>query len=311
MLTRFDESSINSFNIPTLQYLLECGFEIQYENSIHLKLYIADNDVYISSSNFTQVGFEDNIELTVNIDSNNVAECKTYFDELWEKSSANKITKELLDANFDKYEILKKREKFRNYEQSEININLQLGDINIQSIVDWISNEKKDYTDFLSFSYEANIKREKTKIKLLKGFDIEIFYVPENYAKRRDNLFYEFVYGDEAKMAGTGLREKQFKSVFEHPDFKEVIIYIFPEMVGLEPWNLEDIHVYNVFCTGLFDFDIPQYSEALPIRLASYFYPDYFVSIFKLEDLQKVCESFGLVNDSKKNGERLFVYYTS
>ncbi len=311
LITRFDETSINSFDIPTLKYLLEGGFDIQFDNSIHLKLYVADDNVFVSSSNFTKGGFENNIELTVKIDSDNISDCINLFNEIWGNTGLNKVTKELLDNNLAKYEFLKKREKFRNNNQAKLNSNqLKIVSLDIHLLIDEIFRQKNDYSRILSLSYEANKIREKTKSKLLHGFDTEIFYVSEGHPKRRDNLFYDFAYGYEVDLAGTGLRELQFKSTFEHPDFVNVISYIFPEMVGMEPWNLDDRKIYYEFCNGIFDFDISQYTEALPIRLASYFHPEYFLPIFKLEHLQKVCESFGLETDAKTKGERLFTYNT-
>ena len=46
IVTRFDDCSIHSFDLPTLKSLLDLGFEIRYDNSIHLKLYITDNEAY-------------------------------------------------------------------------------------------------------------------------------------------------------------------------------------------------------------------------------------------------------------------------
>ena len=37
---------------------------LNLNNNIHLKLYITDNEAYVTSSNLTKGGFEDNIELT-------------------------------------------------------------------------------------------------------------------------------------------------------------------------------------------------------------------------------------------------------
>jgi len=311
LITRFDETNINSFDIPTLKHFLKCGFAIQFDNRIHLKLYISDDNVFISSSNLTKSGFEDNIELTVKIDLGNIPKCITLFNELWANTSLNEITNDLLDANLAKYEILKKREKFKNHRPAISKVgSFTIGTLDIQLIIDEIFKQKHDYSKTLSLSYEANKLREKTKNKLMQGFNTDIFYVSEQHPKRRDNLFYDFVYGFEANLASTGLRELQFKTAFEHPDFINVIYYILPTLVNMEPWNLEDEQTYSEFCNGIFDFNIPQYTEALPIRLASYFYPKYFVPIFKLEHLQKVCESFGLKTNANTKGEKLFIYNT-
>ena len=43
IITRFDDSYINSFDLPSLQTLLNLGFIIKFDNNIHLKLYITDD----------------------------------------------------------------------------------------------------------------------------------------------------------------------------------------------------------------------------------------------------------------------------
>tara|TARA_R110000751_G_scaffold190314_1_gene296133 strand:+ start:83 stop:1411 length:1329 start_codon:yes stop_codon:yes gene_type:complete len=309
LITRFDESNINTFNLPTLEYLIDKGFEICYNNRIHLKLYITDNDAFVTSSNLTTGGFEKNVELTVKVDNENFENCQGIFNDLWTESKHNVITKELIAENIDKYEVLKKRQKFEKTEVTKIQENFKVGSLNIQQLLDLIFNSKEDYTNRLNLAYSANKSRNQLKDKLKNNdFDLSLFYVPEGHPKRRENLFYNFVYGSESKLAGTGLREAQFKDVFEHPEFKNIISFILPESVGLQPWNFEDNKAFFNFCNGLFDFDIPQYSIALPIRLASFFYPEHFVSIFKLNHLQKVCETLGLETDAKSNGERLFAY---
>lgn len=309
IVTRFDETNINTFNLPTFEYLIEKGFKICYNNEIHLKLYITDNDIFVTSSNLTNGGFENNVELTVRVDNENFESCQTIFDDLWAKSKHNTITRDLIAKNKGKYEVLKKQRKFKKTEVTQINENFKVGSLNVEQLLDLIFNSKEDYTGRLQLAYLANKSRNKLKEVLIsKEFDLDLFYVPKGHPKRYDNLFYNFVYGTEYKLAGTGLREAQFKDVFEHPEFKNIISFIFPESVGLEPWNFEDNESFYNFCNGLFDFDVPQYSIALPIRLASYFYPEHFVSIFKLKDLQKVCETLGLQTDAKTNGQRLYAY---
>ena len=309
IVTRFDESSINSFDIPSLNYLLECGFDIRFNNKIHLKLYIADNCIFVTSSNLTKKGFVNNIELTVKVDLSNISKCNIIFNSLWENSEFNKITKELLDENIQKYEILKKREKFKAKEQPKTILNKQkLSSLNPQLLIDEIFKQKKDFSTKPFFSNEANKLREKTKSQLLLEFRTDIFYVPEGSPKRKENLFYDFVYGYEEKLAGTGLRELQFKTVFEHPNFKNIISYMLPETVGMKSWNLDDEKVFHEFCNGIFDFNIPQYKEAIPIRLASYFYPNHFIQIFNLEHLQKICNVFNFETNAKNKGDKLYAY---
>lgn len=308
ILTRFDESSISSFDLPTLRQLIELGFTIRYDNSIHLKLYIMDYDVYVTSSNLTKGGFEDNIELTTKIDLSNIANCSAIFEELWRTSTD--LTKQLIEDNWGKYEILNKRENYNKKPKKQIKIeNLTVDDLDIKAIINAVYNLRNDYIENApTLAFESNKIRENTKDRLKNGFQTDIFYAPEGHKQRRNNLFYEFVYGFESQLAGTGLREVQFQSVFEHNDFRKVVEYLCPEIIGLKPWNFNDKDVLREFCNGIFEFDIPQYKEAIPIRLASYFYPQYFYPIFKLEHLQKICNAFGLSTDAESYGERFFVY---
>lgn len=311
LVTRFDDSSISSFDLKTLKTLIDFGFEIQFDNNIHLKLYITDNEAYVSSSNLTKGGFEDNVELTIKVDTENKQNCIEIFNEIWENSKGNRITKELIAANWIKYEVLRKREQFVKNGNKNIAINqLEVGDLDIEQVIGEIFNQNKDYSKIRSLVFEANKIREHKKDRLKQGFDSELFYAPEGHPKRRDNLFYDFVYSYEGNVAGTGLREFQFKTVFEHPDFEKVVAYIYPEMIGMKPWNLQDKSILLEFCNGIFDFNIPQYSEAIPIRLASYFYPDIFLPIYKLEHLKLVCDTLGIFTNAKTKGDRLFAYHT-
>lgn len=309
IIARFDDSTITSFDIPSLKKLLDLGFEIRYDNKIHLKLYITDSDVYVSSSNLTTAGFEKNKELTVKLDSINNEQSVQVFDSIWEDCEVNKISYELLDANIEKYDLLKKKEKHSKRKDTAIIIESNLdGHINIAQIIEEIFSQNKDYSNIRDLSFKANASRQNIITQITQDYDKLIFYAPEGHKNRRVNLFYEFVYGAENHLAGTGLREQQFKDVFEHPKFKDIINFMLPEIVSTTPWNLSNQEEFLQFCNGIFDFEIPQYSEALPIRLASYFYPQHFLPIFKLSHLQQTSEAFGLETNAVSKGERLFTY---
>lgn len=309
IITRFDDTNLNSFDLPTLKRLLDLGFEIKFNNKIHLKLYIFDKEIFITSSNFTKGGFENNIELSVMIDSANSQTCVDIFNELWLDSVNNNITYEKIENNWGKYKLLRKREKYANKTHEDVEIEeFEIGEIKIEQLIQTIFNQKTDYSQLLNYVFESNKLKKRTIGRINKGFNKDIFYVEKGHPKRRDNMFYELVYGPESKYAGTGLREMQFQTVFEDSDFINVITYLIPETVGIKPWNLSDKKELIEFCNGLFDFDIPQYVETLPIRLASYFYPEYFLSIFKLEDLEKVCDAFGLKTNATSKGDRLYAY---
>lgn len=309
IITRLDDSSISSFDLPTLKSLKDLGFEIRHDNNIHLKLYITDNEAYITSSNFTKGGFEDNIELTKKLNKEDIENCINIFNEIWSKS--NEITYQLIKDNWAKYNFLRKIKSDKKKEKNKIKIEqFTIDNLDIKEIINVVFSLKNDYIkNAQKIAFEANKIRENNKQNLLdNGFVKDLFYAPEGHKKRRANLFYEFVYGYENKLAGTGLRELQFQTVFEHKDFKKVIKYIYPEAFGANPWNFNDKDEFLEFCNGLFEFDIPQYKEAIPIRLASYFYPDYFLPVFKLEHLQKICNAFGLSTNAKSHGERLYAY---
>lgn len=292
-----------------LKELLDLGFSIKYNNTIHLKLYITDNDTYITSSNLTKGGFEDNVELTVIIDPINSDRCLNIFESVWKNTSNQDVTYEQIEKSWEKYKLLRKRDEYsksvpKNIETREVNI----GEIEIDKLISSIFNQNLDYSWRLNYIFESNKLRKKTLTRIFSGFETKTFYVPVGHERRKDCLFYELSYGPEVKIAGTGLREEHFRTVFEHPDFKNVISFILPESIGMRPWNLSNRDELKEFCNGIFDFSIKCYTEALPIRLASYFYPDIFLPIFKLEDLKKVCEAFGLETNAETKGDILFVY---
>ena len=177
------------------------------------------------------------------------------------------------------------------------------------ALIDEVFRTRVDHSEKMQLIYQASKNRTEFKKKLLDdGFELSMFYAPEGHHNRRKNLFYEFVYGIECTLAGTGLREAQFSGAFSHPDFRQALSYLYPEMIQIPSWNLNDTNSWRGFCVGLFDFDIPQYKEALPIRLASYFYPDKFLPIFNLDHLKKVCDALGILTDAESKGERLFAY---
>lgn len=308
IITRFDDSYINSFDLPSLQALIDLGFVIKFDNNIHLKLYIIDEEAYVTSSNLTKGGFEDNIELTVKVENENTNVCKLIFNDIWKNCGDNFITNELIDENKGKYDLLKRRDTYTRKNLGIIkNQEITSRNIDIPKIIEIIFNQNKDYSKTLHLEFEANKLREKSKQKLKQKFSTELFYVPEGHPSRKQTLFYDFVYGFESQLAGTGLRESHFQSVFLNPEFEKVINYIYPEMIGMKPWNLKDENELKEFCNGLFDFDIPSYKESLPIRLASYFYPDVFFPIFNINHLKSICNAFGIITNAKTNGDILFV----
>lgn len=308
-ITRFDDSNLLTFDIPTMEYLLELGFEIRYNNDIHLKLYITDSDTYVTSSNLTQSGFENKIELTVKVEDSNNEKCLDVFNDIWANSEGNIIDKKLLVDNRSKYNVLRRKQNNHEAKKPVTGITeYSITDDATSTIIQEILNLDKDYSETLTNVYEANKLRDVMLSKLKNGFKAEFFYLPKGDPKKNKTLFYDFVYGYESDLAGTGLIDSQFKEVAENPKFKEVIEFIYPEIIGLNPWNLEDKAELQIFCNGIFDFKIRSYKETLPIRLASYFYPRHFIPVFKLEHLKGICSDLGFNTKPINKGVALFEY---
>lgn len=308
LIIRFDSSCLITFDIPVLEKLLEMGFKIRYDNDIHLKLYITDSEIFVTSSNLTKSGFEKNQELTVKVDSENTQDCKAVFEEIWHNTQ-NKIDKKLLTDSYPKYYLLKKREDFaKRNKNSDLRATISGQRVYSQDIIEYVFKMDDDYSYLRDLTYRANQKRELLKGRLKKGFDKELFYIPAGHPLRHQNLFYDLSYGTESEIAGTGLWERHFREVFKHPEFPKVVEYLYPEMIGMKPWNLADEDELYEFCCGIFDFKIPQFTETLPIRLASYFYPEYFIPIFKLSDLGSICTCLDLQTKAQSKADRFYAY---
>src|SRR5690606_29596733 len=131
-------------------------------------------------------------------DSNNTQNCVDIFNEIWSNCSDNKLTYELITSNWAKYEVLRKREKYLKKELKELKTKpIKVGEFDLQKIIDEIFNQNVDYSQTNKLVFEANKLREKTKKKLKQGYNSLIFYAPEGHKLRRENLFYDFVYGYE------------------------------------------------------------------------------------------------------------------
>ncbi len=99
LINCFDNRSLSSFDLPTMLALIKSGFILRFHNSIHLKLYNNRKFNFVSSSNLTRGGFENNIELTVQIENRNHDQCRKIFDDLWKKSAPNEITETFIKKN--------------------------------------------------------------------------------------------------------------------------------------------------------------------------------------------------------------------
>lgn len=133
----------------------------------------------MTSSNLTKGGFEDNIELTTKVSDTNIQTCSDIFSEVWSNCKSNKVSYDLIEANWSKYEILRKRESYNKSKRSVIEITqVKTGKIQIRQIIDEAYNIDKEIIEKRQrLSFEANKLREETKHKLKKGFNKNLFYI--------------------------------------------------------------------------------------------------------------------------------------
>ena len=309
LLTCFDEFNLNSFDLDTMTFLISNGVEIRYHNEIHLKLYLFDSNGYLSSSNLTKSGFENSVEITSSIEQGNLMECKKIFEMIWNESKNRRVTQSLIEENYQKYLLLKKRSQYKNPNDLVVNSRkVNISNLELSDLIEHIFKAENDFSYFIKKSFEANKDRKSIKEKVKKGFVLEDFYAPKGHPNRENSLYHRMLYGPEGFIAGTGLREGQVQEAFENEKFQEIISYIYPPIIGKEEWNLVDDDIMREYCNGIFEYRIPQYVETLPIRLVSYFYPDIFLPIFKLSHLEKVCQILGLETNAKSKGDKLYAF---
>jgi hypothetical protein len=309
LLTCFNEFNINSFDLDTMKFFLDAGMEIRFNNNIHLKLYLFDKEGFTSSSNLTKSGFENSVELTSSINEDNLKKCKAFFKQIWDDSKDRNVTQETIKENYSKYRLLKRRTQYQKPKEISIKTTqLKISNFEVEDLIDHLFEATQDFSYFVNNALAANKDREVIRNRINKGFNPIDFYSPKGHEKREQSLYYRLMYGKEGFNAGTGLRENQFRDVFQHEQFHEIMAYIYPPIIGKENWNLEDKDVFREYCRGIFEYRIPQYAETMPIRLASYFYPQNFLPIFKLSHLEKVCRILGMETEAKSKGDQLFAY---
>ena len=282
---------------------------MRYDNDIHLKLYLFDKKGFVSSSNLTQSGFENSVELTSTLDERGVEKCKDFFNKIYDDASGRQITLALIQDNYPQYLLLKKRAKYKKPNPIIQGIvKVEIENLHIDGLVEFLFKADQDFSYEIETAYEANKDREYIMTRLKSGFRTKDFYVRPGDEGREETLYYKFMYGKEGFLAGTGLREKQVQQPFEHERFKEIMSFIYPPIIGMKDWDLEVDKVFREYCNGIFVQGIPQYAEALPIRLASYFYPSEFLPIFKLSHLERMCNILGLRSEPKTKGDKLYTY---
>lgn len=307
IVIKLDDSHSISYDLAAVKHFLECGFSVRFDNTIHLKLYILGERVFISSGNLTDGGLKNNFELTVET-TEEESKVQSIFEDLWSRNSSNEVTLSFIEQNWEKYLFLKKkfpREKIASPVIKEIILSPDE-----EALIEAVLVRQTEWIRHFKLIGLVQKKRN-TLIKKITdtGFKREYFYAPVGDKYRNKSLFYEFVYGTEKKLAGTGLRESQFKDVFTDSKFEMILYYLYPQYKNPNNfWNLEDNSELLRFCQGLFEFDVKSFKETLPIRLANYFYPEHFLPIFNLGHLGEICANLGFKSSSNDRATRLCEY---
>lgn len=307
VLIKLDDSHSISYDLAAVKHLLQCGFNVRFDNTIHLKLYILGKRIFISSGNLTDGGLKNNFELTVET-TEEESDVQHIFENLWSRNSSNEVKLDYIERNWEKYLFLKK--KYPIVKSIAPKVNEMILSTDEEALIDAVLFEEKN-RDWHHKMVSLVYKRRSNFLKKLKvnGFKEDCFYAPEGSSNRKTSLFYQFVYGIEEKLAGTGLREAQFKDVFTNKEFEKILFYIYPKYKQDNySWDLTDKTEYLNFCRGLFEFNVKSFREAMPIRLANYFYPDHFLPIFKLSHLKEICSILGYECTSENRAIRLFEY---
>lgn len=307
IIVKLDELHSISYDLAAIKHLLEQGFKVRFDNTIHLKLYILGDRIFISSGNLTDGGLKNNFELTVET-TEAESHVHSVFEDLWLRNVSNEVTLDYIKQNWEKHLFLKKK-----YPRSK-SITPIIKEVILSSdeetLIDAVLFEEKNRDWHHHMIGLVNKRRSKFFKQLIDtGFKQEYFYAIEGNSNRKNCLFYQFVYGNEEKLAGTGLRETQFKDVFTSPQFEHIIFYIYPKFKKVNySWDLTDKTEFLNFCKGLFEFNVKSFKEAMPIRLANYFYPEHFLPIFKISHLKEMCAILGYECTSKDRAIQLFEY---
>lgn len=305
LITRYDSSELISFDLDTLKWLLEKGFKIIYLNNLHSKLYITDKILFVTSGNLTNGGLNDNHETTIEITTDNdiYSKVEVEIENMWMTNQKNEITLKNIEDDYPKYLMLKSKNKIvqKKYSPFETNpiINVNLTNKEIEKIKNQIFfKESSVYNTYKDLIFKAHEKRKEKVMLLFKNpRNINIFYAKTGSPNRNNCIFYDFVYGYESELAGTGLREHQIEKIFTNPNFIRVIEYIYPMIFSGHSYNFKDEVEKEQFIKTVFDlrtiYNLSEFSEVMPIRLMSYFYPEHFLHIFKIEHLESICNILG------------------
>lgn len=306
IIIKLDDSHSISYDLAAIKHLLELGFNVRFENTIHLKLYILGEQIFISSGNLTDGGLINNFELTVQT-TQQESHAESIFEKIWEVSQFNKVTLEYVSENWDKYLFLKR--KFPSEKTVKTTFHALDLSATDENLIDFILHYQKHWQSELHLIELVNKRRHKLFDKLKeKGFDQEYFYAPVGNKNREKSLFYQFVYGNEGKLAGTGLREDQFKDVFTSSKFKELLFHLYPQYKSNNSWNFSSEEDTLNFCKGLFAVKIRSFKETMPVRLANFFYPETFLPVFNLNHLSEMCFVLGFESSSNEPAIKLFEY---
>jgi len=162
------------------------------------------------------------------------------------------------------------------------------------------------FPGIIDLEKQCSETRNETKDQIIRNYNINQFVPEAGVPPQNQTLIHILLYGAESKLLGTGLRYNQLAGVFIHDSFPRIIKNMIPEIENNPGWEL-NIDFIN-FCTQLFDYNVKYYKETIPIRLASYFYPEFIFPIFKIEILREISAIFGFESDNDRRADLLFDY---
>jgi hypothetical protein len=164
------------------------------------------------------------------------------------------------------------------------------------------------FPGIIELEEQCSKTRTKTKDQIIMNYNINQFVPEAGVPPQNQTLIHILLYGAESNLLGTGLRYNQLVYVFKHDLFEYIIKNMIPEIERKTQWNLKDENEFKKFCSQLFSYNVKYYKETIPIRLASYFYPESIFPIFKIEVLCQISAIFGFESNNNTRADLLFDY---
>lgn len=95
VITRFNlvDFAEGVSDLAALRMLLDAGAQVRGIQKLHSKLYLFASRAIVTSANLTKAALDTNLEFGLVADDVSViAECRTYFDDLWDQGEKTSLT---------------------------------------------------------------------------------------------------------------------------------------------------------------------------------------------------------------------------